>query len=184
VKQIPGEVWEQHVAILPNAMLPPIRIAMRGHKQIALFAATESDKAYAAGLFDGEGNVHIALDKRRASAAGDIFNMRIGVSQNDITPLLWLQQRWGGSIVAHKRRTSAHNVTHGWGCFAKMAAVFLADTLPYLQVKRERAELALKFQTRVFQPGQTGHSPEFRAESRVLRDAIAALNGHKPVRTP
>ena len=50
--------------------------------------ATETEIAYAAGLFDGEGNVVIARnDTGGERGIYQVYNMRVGVSQNDSIPL-------------------------------------------------------------------------------------------------
>jgi hypothetical protein len=62
--------------------------------------------------------------------------------------LYWLQQRWGGA-VGHNSTTIGRFGTRPvgqWIASARMAAVFLKDTLPYLQIKREAALNALAFQ--------------------------------------
>lgn len=139
---------------------------------------TKLDIAYAAGIFDGEGNVTISVNKGVKEARGPIFNMRVGVSQNDIRPLLWLRDRWGGSVVAVKRKTTNHRTTHIWTCFARKAARFLNEVRPHLKVKSERADIALEFQSRIFNPGIGGHTDAHRAGLMELKLSLARLNGH------
>lgn len=141
---------------------------------------TATDCAYAAGFFDGEGYITIAMDHRKETARGPIFNMRCGASQNDIHPLIWLRDRWGGSITAMSRKTTTQNVTYTWNCFARKAAKFLTDLQPFLQVKAERAAIALTFQSEKYIPGTNGLPPEARARMLDLRQQLAALNTHRP----
>lgn len=141
---------------------------------------TDGDKAYAAGFFDGEGHITIAAGKRTDMRYGVSYSMRCGASQNDLAPLLWLQSRWGGSIYAAKRKTSTGNVTHHWTILPRNAKAFLTDVLPYLIVKRERAELALEFQSGMTIPGVRGHSLEHHQKQASFKARMNQLNTHKP----
>lgn len=143
---------------------------------------TETDKAYAAGLFDGEGFVTIAFMSTKARTRGTTYTMRVGVAQNDVVPLLWLRDRWGGSVRLLKRKTAAHNDAHKWDCCSRMAAAFLRDVRPFLLVKAERADIALAFQGSVFIPGKIGHTPEYRERLEAFRVQLTGRNTHKPVR--
>ena len=157
---IPEAALQQHIAVLGKAL--------------AVTTPTETDKAYAAGFFDGEGNICIARNEHAGKAKRYYtYNMRIGAAQVDITPLLWLRDRWGGSI-------GPSNHWYGWRCFSHMAASFLIDTLPYLQVKRERAQLALRFQSTIHQPGRRGHTAEHKALMADMKVQMNLLNARRP----
>lgn len=129
------------------------------------------DKAYAAGFFDGEGNVVIAAN-RKGGARGTYltYNMRVGVSQNDPAPLFWLRERWGGSV----RKTGPR--AHLWQQFASGAARFLQDVEPYLQVKRERAWLAIHYQTSIVRRGRVRRTPEEAAALAAVKAEMNRLN--------
>lgn len=142
---------------------------------------TDLDKAYAAGFFDGEGFVTIAFMSTKARTRGVSYTMRVGVGQNDPAPLLWLRDRWGGSVRVLKRKTDAGNPPYKWDCCSRMAAAFLRDLQPYLQVKRERAKIALDFQATLFIPGKNGHAPEYREKLEDFRVQLTGRNTHKPV---
>jgi hypothetical protein len=77
----------------------PIPAAVLGPAAPSL-VPSETDNAYAAGFFDGEGNITIAANwragERRASTA---YHMRVGAGQNDPLPLVWLRARWGGTTA-------------------------------------------------------------------------------------
>jgi hypothetical protein len=138
----------------------------------------DSEKAYAAGFFDGEGHITIAA-KTVVGARGLCYTMRVGATQNDIAPLFWLRDRWGGSINPVRRRTTSGNTTYVWMCFTHGAVAFLRDVLPYLQVKKERALVALRFQASVFVPGAGGHTVAYRRMHASFKAEINRLNTHK-----
>jgi hypothetical protein len=155
--------------------------ALKLGRAAATIKPTDADKAYAAGFFDGDGHITIGANHRAAGTRNTIYTMRIGVSQNDPAPLFWFRDRWGGSVRAAKRKTAASNVTYHWGCFARNAACFLQDVRPLLQVKATRADVALAFQARLFNPGARGHTEEYRAGLVALHEQLAVLNTHKPL---
>lgn len=150
-------------------------------KGLATVAPSETDKAYAAGFFDGEGFVTIGFMSSKARTRGVTYTMRVGVGQNDPAPLLWLRDRWGGSVRVLKRRTDAGNLPYKWDCCSRMAAAFLRDVRPYLQVKAERADIAIKFQEVLFIPGKNGHTNEYRDRLECFRVQLTGRNTHKPV---
>lgn len=153
----------------------PIPDAALEH-HIAILGKTVAECAYAAGFFDGEGTVFIAIDRGRASTRGPIFNLRVTAAQVDRTPLVWLQSRWGGSVVQRRRGEHQHSA---WTCFSRGAAQFLRDVRPYLIVKADEADVALEFQAMLFNPGTRGHTPEYRAKQSALRDALMELKRDK-----
>lgn len=133
-----------------------------------------SDKAYAAGFLDGEGNISIAV-RQQLGCRGPVYRMSVMASQDDVAPLTWLCQRWGGSIV--KKRTRANGkANHVWHCWSRQASVFLRDVSPFLQIKRTRAEVALEFQASIFQPGDGGHSYQYRSMLGEFYQKMKLLN--------
>lgn len=151
--------------------LPAHKIALLGRAPVTV-KPTESDKAYAAGFFDGEGNVCIARNQQGGKAKKYyVYNMRVGASQCSPEPLIWLRDRWGGSIGR-----TGNGLCLEWRSFANMACAFLIDVLPHLQVKRARAMLAIKFQNLVFQPGRRAHSAQHKAEQAAMKEEMNRLN--------
>ena len=103
---------------------------------------------YAAGFFDGEGTIWIALSKT------DGWRFRAVVSQNDVTPLKMLQARWGGWIKAEYRPQGIH---WRWGLNRKQLVLqFLSDIRPFLIVKAEAADVMIEFISAVLPPEING----------------------------
>ena len=95
--------------------------------------AAESDIAYAAGFFDGEGSLGVCRPD------GKSVSIRAFWSQNDPYPLLWLQELFGGTIASHSDRKAWQFTVANQG-----AADALAAMLPYLIVKADRVEYVLE----------------------------------------
>lgn len=93
-----------------------------------------------AGFYEGEGYV-----------SNDISNnnrIRLGIDQNDPTPLVKAQKIWGGSVRARTRKSPASNkICHSntWRLCHKDALKFIEDINPYLQIpyKIKQIEIAI-----------------------------------------
>src|ERR1039458_8918763 len=97
---------------------------------------------YVAGLFDGEGSIGVYRYQ------GGRFALKTQVVQN-IYPeskvvFLLLKQRWGGS--ASPQHSASGKWKFNWQLSTSKACRFLEDILPYLRLKREEAEVAIKWQ--------------------------------------
>ena len=92
----------------------------------------ESEIAYAAGLFDGEGS--ISLVRQRSNR---FHSPQVSVASNDYEVLAWLQKRMGGNIVTKQPRKAAHSVSYDWRLTDRRALAFLQLIRPYLVIKRK-----------------------------------------------
>ena len=105
---------------------------------------TEVEKAYAAGLFDGEGS--ILIDKPRRTKGHTLW---VQVAMREPTAVTWLHERWLGSLRPGTKRPKGRDafVCWYWRRYTSAAAAFLNDILPYLLVKQAQAQLAIEFQS-------------------------------------
>ena len=119
---------------------------------------TETERAYFAGLFDGEGYVSIrtqqgsaeeAIERAAKSGFGACrFGLVIGVTMTDKNSIFWLHERLGGSAVIDSK-TADHprwNKAWHWRALGDTAIAVLKQIYPYLRVKKRKAALAFKFQ--------------------------------------
>lgn len=142
---------------------------------------TENEKlAYLAGILDGEG--YIAIAQRKTTAR---LIVRIGM----VSPkaVEFLHQNFGGS--RHYQATKTNRIDNRLLWTSARAKELLEKCLPYLLVKRELAELGIKFESlRQADPrtlGRGGHHtdiymaaiPEFAAKSKeLIRKQYEAVN--------
>ena len=100
----------------------------------------DTELAYAAGLFDGEGSISLVRQKNNRS-----HSPQVAVASNDCEVLLWLQKRFGGSIVTKQPRKSTHSVSYDWRLTDRRALAFLQMVRPYLVIQRKirRVDLLL-----------------------------------------
>jgi hypothetical protein len=109
--------------------------------------------AYLAGFFDGEGCIYILKAKHGNSIH---YGLEMSYTNSEIEPLQLAQSIFGGQISSLNETRPGRKSVHRLRIRSNQAANALMLLLPYLVVKRERAEIALEFQ-RKFQ-GNKGSS--------------------------
>lgn len=102
------------------------------------------DLAYVAGIIDGEGT--IGFRKEKLASGNLCYRMRVSVRHTNEWLIRWLCFAFGGSIVKRKASKAVHKDTWQWCIQANQAAKFLRFIYPYLRLKRNQADVALKFQ--------------------------------------
>ena len=99
---------------------------------IRLFLITMNKKTFTiwmAGFYEGEG--YVSNDKSNNN------RIRLGIDQNDPTPLIKAQKIWGGSLTHIVRKSPASDkICHGnnWRLCHNDALKFINDIRPYLQI--------------------------------------------------
>lgn len=99
---------------------------------------TDTELAYAAGLFDGEGCV--GIEEHHG------FTVLAQIAMTTPKPLLWMQSKFGGQFRKHNAKHLAETNRKDqwyWRIVTKQARKFLADIRPWLQVKDQQADLIL-----------------------------------------
>jgi hypothetical protein len=91
-----------------------------------------TELAYAAGLFDGEGSISLVRQNNNRS-----HSPQVAVASNDYEVLAWFQKRFGGHIVTKQPRKSTHSVSYDWRLTDRRALAFLQMIRPYLVIERK-----------------------------------------------
>lgn len=107
---------------------------------------TTEELAYTAGIIDGEGCIKIfkvLAEKINRNFDRYTLNVQVDMVNKDI--ILWLHERYKGSIHFHKKRNPKHNDSWRWYLCSQQAASFLKLILPYLIVKKNNALNAIEF---------------------------------------
>ena len=104
---------------------------------------TEVEKAYLAGIIDGEGSISLARSHARSSAKYVYPLVRI--ANTDLGLIDWVKSRVpeghrGYTSRLHDRCKDVYHVA--WA--SNEAVTVLKEVLPYLTVKRFRAELVIR----------------------------------------
>jgi len=106
-------------------------------------SVSETDKAYAAGLVDGEGSVGVCWRLQSKRSKNMTFGVNVRVAMIDPDSIMWLRDHFGG-CVDNTNRTRGGNVIFRWTLHCRKAADFLESILPYLKLKKSRSEAAIK----------------------------------------
>ena len=107
----------------------------------------DTDRAYAAGLFDGEGCVLIAYP--RTGNGRRYHRLDVSIAQIDSRPLRWLRDRYGGHLTANPKRNQSVRIVWHWRVNDRTAEAFLKSILPFSILKSAQIEVALEFRATV-----------------------------------
>ncbi len=127
--------------------------------------------AYLAGFFDGEGCIYILKAKH-----GDAvhYGLEISYTNSEIEPLQLAQSIFGGQISSLNEMRPRYKSVHRLRIRSNQAATALSVLLPYLVIKRKRAEIALEFQEKLRGTGNVRHLSIEECEQYKM--AITARN--------
>jgi hypothetical protein len=138
----------------------------------------ETDRAYAAGLIDGEGCIRLT---QRGAQGGTVFRtgqctLMVEVSNTDKGMTTWLHERFGGS-VSYKPDNPEENRKQQWHwrCAANKALYCLDVIWPYTRTKRQQVKLGRRFQRYVQYIGRA-KSPKSEALQKRFYEEFRALN--------
>ena len=110
---------------------------------------SDVERAYAAGLIDGEGSIRIT---ERGKNGGTTFTPGQRTLMVELTntakPMVeWLNERWPGSVnFLPASEEGNRKARWHWRLAANRALAFLDEILEYLVVKRRQAVLGRRFQ--------------------------------------
>lgn len=130
---------------------------------------SKADRAYAAGLVDGEGAISIFCRGQGRPQ----YVLSVEITQRNPTVLLWLRERWGGTLALYGPYGKQARAYWRWRLNPRPALAFLVDIRPWLVLKQSQADVAIAYQ-RARPTAKTKHG---RAVLTVLegREARAAL---------
>jgi len=101
---------------------------------------SEVEKAYLAGLIDGEGSIGI-------DAHGGLRtpSVRVTITNSCIELLEEIAWLWGGAVTTRRIRKFNWKATADLRVGAKTAVDILEEIQPYLRIKRAQCQVALDF---------------------------------------
>lgn len=142
--------------------------------------------AYAAGLFDGEGNIGAGQTRGAWTIA-----CHTGMTVKAVAVLRGLCAEYGGRVRLHREATDKWAEAWTWSLHGTEAAEFLRRVLPYLRLKREIAETALRLEQvraelETFAPGSKRKrwTPEATERCAALHREIKRQNRRGPETEP
>jgi len=106
----------------------------------------ERDRAYTAGFMDGEGCIHIA--KRKPTRRGQAtfhYSLIVSIWNVQPEPLEFIQTLFGGSIAKHLVSNPSWRDSYQLQLNPVDAQELLIAIYPYLIIKKDEVDLALRF---------------------------------------
>lgn len=140
---------------------------------------TEVERAYTAGILDGEGWIGIVaevLNGKDGSRRSHRFGVGVAVSMTDTGAIEYIQRVSGAGCINAERRDGDHKDTNKWRCQRTKVKALLEEVLPYLRVKQRQASLVIRFLELQDWGKANGH------KGLALSDVPAALAIYQQVR--
>ena len=121
----------------------------------------ETTKAYLCGLIDGEAYVHITKNTTspgsKGCKRGYSYRMGVDIRMTDRRPLDFILEVTGIGLVKEVKLSKIGNrKPWRWTAWSQQAAALLMCLVPYLIVKKEQAEVCIRFQEAMRFPGPKG----------------------------
>lgn len=145
----------------------------------------EVERAYAAGLIDGEGSIRMSQRGKHGGTAFRVgqYTLMVEMTNTDKEMLEWLKERFGGTIAylpespKDNRRERWH-----WRIASNLALYCLDAVWPYIRTKRTQAKLGRRFQRYVQYTGTPATPKRQRLHERFYQE-FRALN-RRGIRNP
>lgn len=117
---------------------------------------TELDKAYLAGLFDGEGSVHLGYYRHQKSSK--LYpRLTISIGNNVRSVLDWVRVIMGvGGVYSCRSARGNCQEQFKWQATCAGARLFLREVLPYLKIKQDKAARLLAEEAALVRPNKRG----------------------------
>jgi hypothetical protein len=134
---------------------------------------SETEKAYAAGIIDGEGCIGVYNTRTKGDKRAAYYQLTIRVCMRSPRIPFWFHERFPGSI--HRGKTKFGKPTYTWQARNVEAESVLQALIPYLFEKQDQAKVALEFaefrrtQFRAIEPWKGGAKGAKRYAPEVLQ---------------
>ncbi len=130
----------------------------------------EAEKAYLAGIIDGEGTVTLARNRKNETPSPSVT-----VANNNLELLEWIKGLVGGTIISKKKHKAHHSDSYAWAMRSDKAIQLLKDVRQYLIVKKPQADLIInKYKSVTHRAGK--YTPEMLEKKMRLVAEIRMLN--------
>lgn len=134
---------------------------------------SDIDKAYIAGLVDGEGSIMITKQMPTSRVSGNVtpqYMFRVSVSNTHKGVLDWLHSKCGGELTdnGYIGGKGGHRLVYEWRIKGQSAIDFIQDIRDFLRIKPAQAWLALEAREQFTY--RTGGYGRVSAEELALRE--------------
>ena len=117
--------------------------------ELLLNLAKAINYAYAAGVIDGEGSIHVHKLKSTKEFTYN-YGLRVTVMMTEIRVIQWLVDTFGGKVERGDRKVKSNVSVTGrtyylWRLTGDRCKEFLESIRPYSRGKQDQIDLALEF---------------------------------------
>ncbi len=139
------------------------------------FNMTNEEKAYLAGIIDGEGCISIYSKERNGPRR---FGLRLTIYNSDLQLMDWITKRLGGKAVeciTHRQQGRLRN--YQWATEGHRAIKVLSQVYPYMVMKRKQAGIAFEFGKTLQQAHETCRLAEnIKIQRKILYSNMGVAN--------
>ena len=130
----------------------------------------EVEKAYIAGIVDGEGSIGLWRHHKN-----ETHTPNVSIANNSLPLLQWIQSKAGGGIVSKKKRQAHHGDSYAWVLRQDRAISFSNEIKSYLIIKKQQAGLITgEYKAVTHRAGK--YTPEMLIKKEALVAKIRKLN--------
>lgn len=142
---------------------------------------SDSELAWAAGYFEGEGYVGVKVNPPRLRSVSPEFRLYVVITNTDREPLEKLVELFGGSTYVHSKDPRVITQKRGfqWWVGARVALNFLEQVLPYMQSPNKvmQVKLAIEFQKSVM-----SHSNDAKLSDEAIMRRMSIVDKLKALK--
>ena len=99
----------------------------------------EAEKAYLAGLIDGEGCISAFKNKGQ-----DNINPQFRICMTERAPIDLFSEYFGGNVSTHIPKEAKYKISYAYHTTGKKTNEILKLVTPYLKVKKSQAKMAME----------------------------------------
>jgi hypothetical protein len=129
-----------------------------------------AERAYTAGIIDGEGTITLSRKHRNNTHSPEIT-----VANTDLRLLEWLKKRLGGLIKKKVRKLPQHNQAYTWIVRNDRAIEVMKEIEDFLIIKRKHSELITR-KYKACTPRNGKYTEELLSKKMELIAEIKKLN--------
>ncbi len=136
-----------------------------------------TDRAYIAGILDGEGYLAVTRRKFPENRSGYAYRITVEVVSTDKPLLDWLKRTTGiGSVICKRKASGNWKQAWRWTCWSQQSVALLKQVKKYLLLKGKQADIMLQFDYALRKPGSFGLRPKERRQQERAYDKCKVLN--------
>lgn len=137
---------------------------------------SETQKAYFAGFFDGEGCIHIAKKEKQPDGEYLEYQLQVDYTNTNKEVMNYIVSFFAGTLIKRNGVNFNQRPYWHWKIYSRSAKIFLKTILPYLIVKRAEANKAIEFQD-LMESRHGRLSEDILQQRKILAKEISLLKG-------